>query len=494
MAIFEDHDALGLAELVRGGGASPRELLDAAIERIEARNPALNAVVNRLYDQALAACDSLPDGPFKGVPFVLKDLMAAYAGAPLTGSSRFLAPMVPTRDAEIVARYKRAGLLVVAQTNTPEFGIMPVTEPELRGPTLNPWNLDHTPGGSSGGTAAAVAAGMVPLGHGNDGGGSIRIPASCCGLFGLKPTRGRNPVGPDIGDSGGGFVQDHVLTRSVRDSAAMLDATHGPDLGAPYAAPLVDAPFLAEVGRDPGRLRIAFSEGSLLGTGAHPDCIAAVRHAARLCADLGHEVEEATPPLDKAALQRVYLVIGASETAMAIANAARLLGRRPRARDFEPETWALGLIGRTLNAVDLALAQEGARQAGREMAGFFQRYDVFLTSTMAYPPGPIGQFTLSALEKVQLALLRTLPVRPLIDKALDEIPGDVFEATGNTMLFNMTGQPAASLPLHWNDQGLPIGVQLAARFGDEATLFRLSAQLEEAQPWFHRRPALAEGD
>jgi amidase len=489
-ADYEDHDGLGLAELVRCGAVTPGELVESAILRIEARNPLLNAVVNRLYDEARASCEGLGDGPFAGVPFLIKDLIAAYAGAPLTSSSRFLAGHIPDHDSELVRRHKQAGLIVLGQTNTPEFGVMPVTEPRFRGAARNPWNPDHTPGGSSGGAAAAVAAGMVPLAHGNDGGGSIRIPASCCGLFGLKPTRGRNPVGPDLGDTGGGFMQDHVLTRSVRDSAAMLDATQGPDLGAPYEAPPVAGLFLDEVERDPGRLRIAFTAASLFGRTTHPDCRAAVEDAARLCESLGHQVEEAQPEFDRAHLVRAFLVATAVEIAHAIARSGEALGRRPRKEQFETQTWALALIGRKASSVEYAAALETARLAGRQIAAFFEAYDVLLTATMAYPPVTVGSFDLTSLERLQLAVLRNLPLKVLADKALDEVSRKVFEATGNTMLFNMTGQPAMSVPLSWNDAGLPIGVQFAARFGDEATLFSLAGQLEAARPWFDRRPAL----
>ncbi len=490
---YEAHDGLGLADLVRSGDTTPRELVACAIERIEARNSALNAVVNGMFAAARqAAEDPLADGPFAGVPFLLKDLLAAVEGLPLTASCRFLSGHMPARDSELVARYKRAGVIFLGQTNTPELGIMPVTESRFRGPAFNPWNLAHTPGGSSGGAAAAVAAGFVPLAHGNDGGGSIRIPASCCGLFGLKPTRGRNPMGPDIGSGWAGFIQDHVLTRSVRDSAAMLDATHGPDLGAPYLAPPVRGSFGDMVGRDPARLRIGFTRRSLFGRSTHPDCEAAVEEAAKLCESLGHDVEEAAPEFDRAQLVHSFLVLLAAETARVIRWAGEEMGRRPQPDGFEPQTWVLGLIGHSVSAADYAEAFESAQMAGRRIAGFFQDFDLLMTPTMAYPPVKIGHFDLTARQAVELALLRRLPLKRLLDKVLDVLSSDVFEVTGNTMLFNMTGQPAASVPLCWSDAGLPIGIQFAARFGDEATLFRISGQLEQARPWFDRRPPLTE--
>ena len=486
---YEAHDGLGLADLVRRGEATPKELVACAIERIEALNPTLNAVVNRMFASAYRAAEGpLPDGPFTGAPFLLKDLLAALEGQPLTASCRFLSGHKAAQDSELVVRYKRAGLIFVGQTNTPELGIMPVSESRFRGPAYNPWNRAHTPGGSSGGAAAAVAAGFVPMAHGNDGGGSIRIPASCCGLFGLKPTRGRNPLGPEIGNGWAGFIQDHVLTRSVRDSAAMLDATQGPDTGAPYFAPPVTGSFADQVGLDPGRLRIGFTTKSLFGRSTHPDCVAAVEDAARLCESLGHSVEEAGPDFDRAHLVRCFLVLLAAETARVIQWAGEQMGRTPRPDGFEPQTWTLGLIGHSLSAAQHAEALERAYLAGRRIAEFFQAFDLLMTPTMACPPVRIGHFDLTALQAVQLSLLRRLPLKRLLDKVLEVLSGEVFDATGNTMLFNMTGQPAASVPLCWSDAGLPIGIQFAARFGDEVTLFRLAGQLEKARPWFDRRP------
>lgn len=485
---YENHDGLGLAELVRDGEVQAKDLVDCAVKRIEARNPRLNAVVHKMYDQALAACRQPLEGPFAGVPFLVKDLLAAVAGEPLTASCAFLDGFLPGYDSELVSRYRQCGLLLVGKTNAPEFGVMPVTEPAFRGATLNPWNPNHTPGGSSGGAAAAVTAGLVPLAHGNDGGGSIRIPASCCGLFGLKPTRGRNPLDVSLCEGWGGFVQDHVLTRSVRDSAAALDATHGPDSGAPFHVPWPERPYLDELAREPGPLRIAFSSKSLFGNSTHPDCVAAVEDAAKLCASLGHQVEEASPEIDKAYLIRSYLLMIAVDVAQAIEAAGQAMGRTPTADGFEPQTWTLGLIGRKASATDYAEAIEATRMAARGLAGFFESCDLFLTPTLAHPPVSLGYFDLTAPESIQLAVLRRYPVKALLDKALDELSKDVFESTANTMLFNMTGQPAMSVPLYWSGAGLPIGVQFAARFGDEARLFALAGQLERARPWFHKRP------
>ncbi|MCB9733796.1 MAG: amidase [Deltaproteobacteria bacterium] len=486
---YDDLDGVGLADLVRRGEVSPLELVDAAIARVEARNPALNAVVHRSFERARdAARGDLPAGPFRGVPFLLKDLNAEDAGQPSTHSTKLLTGFRPDHDAELVARYKRAGLVIIGRTNTPEFGIYGVTEPALRGPTRNPWDPGHTPGGSSGGSGAAVAARMVPMAHAGDGGGSIRIPASHCGLVGLKPTRARNPAGPDAGERWGGFVSEHVLTRSVRDAAAMLDATAGPDPGAPYQVRPPERPFLAEVGADPGKLRIAFTTRALFGKETHPDCVAAVEDAARLAASLGHEVEEAHPTFDREALVRAYFAVVAAGTARGVAFAAEKAGVRPRARDFEPATWLLKSIADKLTATEYAAAIDLMQRTARDLVPFFARYDVLLTPTTAFPPAPIGAFAPKGSERFLLGVLRAFPLRALLLKALDTMAEDALAATPNTMLFNMTGQPAISLPLSWNGANLPIGTQWVGRFGDEATLLRLAASLEAARPWAGRVP------
>jgi amidase len=489
---YADLDATAIAERVRRREVHPREVLETAIAAIEKVNPQLNAVVHRMYDRARAA--PVTEGPFAGVPFVVKDLDGAVAGEPYTMSCRALAGYVPERDAEVIARLRRAGLVLLAKTNTPEFGIVAITEPELRGPTRNPWDPERSPGGSSGGTAALVAARAVPMGHGGDGGGSIRIPASACGLFGLKPTRGRNPLGPDAGEGWGGYVQPHVLTRSVRDSAAALDATHGPDAGDPYCAPLVTRPFVEELRHPPGKLRIAFSVGSLYGRSVHPECVAAVQDAAKLCASLGHHVEEATPRFNRDEMVRAYFVQVAAGVASAIVEAARLTGRPVGRGSFERPTWLLGQIGRRMSALDLQLSRDACQRLGRQMAEFHQRHDVFLTATLADLPPRVGELALKGPDKLALGVLRAVPAKFLLEKALSDLGGKHLERTPNTMLFNQTGQPAMSVPLSVSTTGLPIGVQLAARFGEEATLFRLAAQLEQARPWIARKPSIcAEG-
>ena len=470
-----DLDAMGQAALVRNGDVTAAELVEAAIERVERHNPSINAVVTKMYDLALErASQPLPDGPLAGVPFLLKDFLAEYEGVRFTEASASLRHNVSTADSELVRRYKAAGLITVAKTNLPELAIGVTTEPRLFGPTRNPWSLDRLPGGSSGGAGAAVAVGMTPMAHGNDAGGSIRIPASCCGVFGLKPTRGRNPLGPEFGDLISGIVAEHALTRTVRDSAALLDATAGADVGDPYPAPPQPGSFLSNVGRDPGRLRIAFSEHTPLGDPLHDDCVAAVREAASLCEELGHEVVEAMPEFDAETVWTSITKLIAVCVAWTIAYWDRELGRNGEHSedDFEPFILSMAERGRAVSAAEYLLIVQEAQRASRDLARFFQSFDLWLTPTLGTPPPPLGTFAYSP-------------------------GGDPFELRRKmagfspfTYISNITGQPAASVPLHWNDDGLPIGIHLAARYGGEATIFGLAAQMEEARPWAPRLSAL----
>ena len=489
---YDRLDATALAALVAARQVSPSELLDAAIARADARNPAINAIVRRHDAEARRqASGHLPDGPFTGVPFLLKDLLAYRKGWPITGSSRALEHFVAPFDAELVRRFERAGLVLFGQTNLPEMGLMAVTEPHLRGPCRNPWNLDHSPGGSSGGSAAAVAARIVPVAHGNDGGGSIRIPASCCALFGLKPTRGRVSLAPGSGEAWSGLVQDHVLSRSVRDSAAMLDVLAGNVPGDPYWAPPLARPLREEVTTPPGKLRIAFTTRNLFGKQPHPDNVAAVQSAARLLTDLGHELVEAEPPISAEELSWAYVVICGANLRADLDLAARLQGRpHASAADVELVTWALATVGRRLPSDALARALGSIHMAARAMATFFEQHDLLLTATTAQPPPRIGALAPGAWTRLAIRLVGLVPSRRLIERFVHEVAATSFDATGNTMLFNETGQPAMSVPLSWSSDGLPIGVQLAGRFGDEATLFRLAGQLEQARPWADRLPPL----
>src|SRR5215212_9515702 len=390
MKDFSSHDALSLADLVRTKQVSARELITASIENIEALNPRLNAVIHKMYDRALKEADSPADGPFSGVPFMLKDLLSWYAGEPIASGSRYFKGWIPPYDTELVKRYRRAGVIVVGKTNTPEFGLTPFTEPEAFGPTLNPWDTTRTTGGSSGGSAAAVASGMVPWAGGGDGGGSIRIPASCCGVFGLKPTRGRTPVGPLTGEHWQGAAIEHCLTRSVRDSAAMLDAIAGPDVGAPYYAAPPERSFLEEVGRDPGKIRIAFTSKPLLGHTVHDDCKAALADAVALLDSLGHDLVEAEPTVDKEQFNRAFLTMVCGELHADLYEASKLLGRAATPNDVEATTWALNLLGGTLSAGDFAHAAHYLRSSARGMGEFFEDYDVLLTPTLSVPPFPTG--------------------------------------------------------------------------------------------------------
>ncbi len=468
-----DLDALGLAELVRKGEVRPLELVESAIDGIERTHDELNAVNLKMYDVARAEARQARTGaPFAGVPFLLKDIRAGYAGMPTSEGTALLRSLPRPVDSEIVARHKRAGLICIGKTNTPEFGLTATTEPHAFGATSNPWDLARTAGGSSGGSAAAVAARVVPMAHATDGGGSIRIPASCCGLVGLKPTRARTPMGPEAGDSMNGLVVEHAVTLSVRDSAALLDATAGPDVGDPYYAPPVERPFLEETGADPGRLRVAFTTESPMDSPVHSDCVEAVESTARLLADMGHFVEEAAPEYDDRAFRIAFTTIWFSNLAANIALVGSILGREMTAADFEPLTWALGMRGAAHTGAEYVGAVTEIQSISRQVARFFQRYDVWLTPTLATPPPKLGFLHPEPAE---------IDIRPFAWRVQEFVPF--------TQLANATGQPALSLPLHWNDDELPIGVQFVARFGDEATLFRLAARLEEARPWRAHRPS-----
>ena len=492
-AEYDQLDGLAMAALVRTGRLTPAELCAAAIARAEAVNPQINAVVHPLYEPARRrATAGLPAGPFGGVPFLLKDFGAHYAGVPHTSGSRALRGFVPEADAELVRRWQAAGLNIMGKTNTPEFALLGVTEPLLHGPARNPWHRGHTPGGSSGGAAAAVAAGIVPVAGAGDGGGSIRIPAACCGLFGLKPSRGRVPTGPEQGEKWQGAAVEHVLSRSVRDSAALLDATQGPDAGAPYFLPAPVRPYLEEVGRAPGRLRIGFSLGHPLGSTLHPECATAVRAAAHLLESLGHDVEEVPLPFDGQAVASAFLMLYFGETGASIAALARHLGRPARPADVEPTTWLLGLLGRTYSAADFAAARHSWNDHARRMGRFHLTHDLLLTPTLATPPVRIGELQPKPFEQTLLRVVNTFGLGGLIRRSgiVEKLAKQSLEKTPYTQLANLTGQPAMSVPLHWTADGLPCGVQFIAPLGAEDMLFQLAGQLEQAQPWFSRRPVL----
>ncbi len=490
---YENFDAIGLAELVKKKDVTPVELLDTAIARTEQYNPDLNAVVHKMYDEARGHISAGIDleASFAGVPFLLKDLIATYTGVPTTGSSKILAGVKETSDSELVTRLKKSGVVVFGKTNTPEFGIMGITESKFRGAACNPWDLDKSTGGSSGGSGAAVAARIVPMAHGGDGGGSIRIPSAHCGTVGLLPSRGRNPIGPSIGEAWGGLAREHVLTRSVRDSAAMLDCLSGPDAGAPYTAPKKKhGSFLAACQASDTRLRIAFTTEALYAASNHPDCVEAVMNTVHLLRDLGHEVIEDKPTIDRHGLARSYLQVVCAWVAWEIRETAKKAGRQVVSGDYELTSWVMGLVGKKNSALDLADAIHQNHLAARVMGRFHEDYDLFLTATTAQPPAKIGELYPHGADETALKVLKWLPFKPLLNKALDSLAEDALAATPNTQLFNQTGQPAISLPLHRNSSGIPIGVQLSAEFGNEWTLYTIASQLEHAKPWSDMKPDL----
>ncbi len=469
-AEYDQYDGLGLAALVAKRQITPLELLNAVKRRLDAINPKLNATAQVFFDKAEAQIKhGLPAGPFKGVPFVLKDLGQQLAGTITSFGSRVYKDNTPNFDSTLVARYKQAGLVIFEKTTSPEFGLTTTTESVLFGQTRNPWNLERTSGGSSGGSSAIVASRVVPMAHGSDGGGSIRIPASCCGLFGLKPTRGRVPVGPTQFEGWNGCSHHHALTISVRDSAALLDATCGAEPGSPYFSPPPERPFLKEVGADPGKLRIALALATPAGTPLDPECRKAATEAAKLCESLGHNVEEARPPIEDAWMREAFLTVLRVSLARTLDDAAKPLGRPVTEKDVEPVTWIMAQAGRSVNVIAYSRAIATMHQVGLAMAKFQDKYDVILSPTLAKPPVPLGVLSLSPASIAQYTK-------------------DVTEFGPYTAIYNVTGQPSMSVPLHWSADGLPIGVMFSGRFGEDATLLRLAGQLERVKPWARRQP------
>lgn len=484
-------DAVELAALIRAKEIHPREAVTAAMVQIERHEPTLNALTWRRYDRALREAEQdPPDSPLAGVPFLIKDLGQALTGAPNTLGSKMRRYVVADHDSSLIARHKTAGLIILGQTNAPEFGAAIDTKPELHGVTKNPWDTGRSPGGSSGGAAAAAAARYVPIAHASDGGGSIRIPASMCGLFGLKPTRGRTPKGPDVAEGWFGMSVDHAVGHSVRDSAALLDVTHGPDAGAPYFAPPPDRPYLEEVTNDPGVLRIAVSTDPMLSDKMDAECIRAVEATADLLEELGHEVTVDRPQIDGVSLREAMSLMVAADVAAAIVTSSDEAGQPPTEQLFEHAMWVIGLVGRRLSARDLAQALALVKNVSRVVAPFFDRYDVFVESTLARPPWKIDELDLSPREERSMSLVKRLPGRKVAMATVRAVAASSLDVIPNTPLWNATGQPSMSVPLHWSADGLPVGVQFTGRYADEATLFRLAAQLEQAQPWADRLPPI----
>jgi Asp-tRNA(Asn)/Glu-tRNA(Gln) amidotransferase A subunit family amidase len=472
-AEYEQYDGLGLAELVKRGEVTPTEVLDAAIERVEARNDAVNAVIGRRYEYGRAAIAAgLPDGPFKGVPYLLKDLGGWLEGDTVTRGSRFFQDTPPAAaDSEHVGRLKAAGLVIFGRTNSCELGLSLTCEPAAYGPTRSPWDTARISGGSSGGAAASVGARMLPMAHASDGFGSIRAPAACCGLVGLKPTRGRNTQAPYTGEGLGGCSTEHAVTLSVRDTAALLDATAGPGQGDPYAAPPLARPLLSEVGATGRPLRIAFTSKAPNGAPVAPDYLKTLHDTAALCAELGHHVEEVDPAIDGEQVVPTFVTIAAVNTVVNLGSHPTK-GRPARPGEVETVTFNTGKLGEGISSADYVRATQTAHRLGRQMAAFHQQWDVLLTPGLGTLPPPIGW----------------------IDMMMDDVHEywrRVFTFSPFTVWFNLTGQPAMMLPIGQSDTGFPIAVQVVAPFGDEATLIRLGSQLEAARPWFGRKPPVA---
>lgn len=467
-------DATDQAKLIADGHASASELLEAAIERIEQFDPQLNAVIIRWFDEAHSiAASELPSGPFRGVPTLLKDLWAHYAGQPLTNGCQALKDAMPksATDTTLVARFRAAGFVIAGRTNSPEFGSLPTTEPAAWGATHNPWNLDHSAGGSSGGAAAAVAAGLVPIAHASDGGGSIRIPASACGLVGLKPTQGRITLGPYRDESN--LSVELCVSRSVRDTAALLDAVRGPGVGDTVIAAAPTRPYVEDLRSDPGPLRIGLLDSHPFGGPIHEQCALAARNAAALLESLGHHVEPGFPQaMANRDFARRFSALWSTNMGVGVQRISDQLGRKLGVGDIEPVNWAQAEFARNFSGVDYALALAANVEFRRAVQQWWHDgWDLLLSPTLGEPPVPLGTFANNP-DNPMAPMMRTVQYVPF------------------TPAFNASGQPAISLPLHWTPDGLPVGVQLVAAYGREDVLLRVAAQLEVAQPWAHRRPPL----
>ncbi|AMW19680.1 amidase [Mycobacteroides chelonae] len=486
---YSRYDATGLAELVATKQVTPAELLAAARARAVAVNNKVTAIV-RTIPEADKQVEGELSGPFAGVPFLIKDLGQDYKGHPTSGGCRALSTLPAPEHSTIVQRWLDAGLVIFGKTNTPEFGSKGITEPELFGASRNPWDLDRTPGGSSGGSAAAVAAGIVPVAGASDGGGSIRIPAGCCGLVGLKPGRGITPMGPAAGEPMHGAAVSGTVSRTVRDTAAMLDVIAGPDATSPYLPAIPEDSYASQVGRDPGKLRIGVRIPTVITPNPDPAAAAAVEAAVRVLTHLGHEVEEVSAPYDDGQLARDFLLTWFVHAAYEVDDTKRLTGAGDEG--FERDTLLIAALGRATNGPDYVAAVERRHNYVRELATFFGDYDLLLTPTLAKVPPKIGEFNLPApLAAVSDLLLRTKTARVLkYANIVDSMINDNLGWVPYTQLANLTGRPAISLPLYQTPRGLPLGVQFVAPLGGESLLIRLAAQLEATAPWADRRPTL----
>lgn len=487
IAEYQKYDALGLAELVKKKEVTPLELVDVAISAIESVNGKINAVVAKQYDRARERAENINlSSLFAGVPFLLKDMGAFEIGVPSTFGSKYCKDYLPKEESELVTRFKNAGFITIGRTNAPEFGLHPTTEPKFRGATKNPWNQEHIAGGSSGGAAAAVASGMIPVAHGGDGGGSIRIPASCCGVFGLKPTEGRSPVGPSGGRAWHGLVVEHVLTRSVRDCAAVLDVVSARQIGAPIHNPFIAQPFIKQIELPPTKLRIAYVDTPFANAILQDDCRNAALDSARLCESLGHEVDPHQFKINIDEISKAYLVVVAAETKAMLDRITQYLGRAPKNNEIELPSAICALGGSVFSASEYAHAVRVMDESRRDIAHSFEDYDVVLTPTLAMAPPKLGTLAPTFSELKLMQLIIKFPFSRLIRKAFQQIPENGFKLAPYTFLFNITGQPAMSVPLHWNQDNLPIGTQFVGRHGAEGVLLNLALQLDNARPFSNK--------
>lgn len=494
------YDGLGLAELVKKKKVTPRELLELAIKQVEHYNPKINAVIHTFFESARKeAKEGTFNGVFAGVPFLIKDLGVELANEPIYKGNRFRYQQVsnndrffPTQNSELISRYKKTGLIPLGKTNTPEYGVAFVTEPAVFGACNNPWDLSRTSGGSSGGSAAAVACRIVPIAHGNDGGGSIRVPASCCGLFGMKPSRGRIPMGPKYAEYWHGLSIDHVLTLSVRDSAAMLDETSGIDAGAPYDSPHTSRPFIEEIEKPPGKLRIAATTEPFLPSSVNEDCIQAFQETFDVLKQAGHEVIEKAPNIDGKAFAKAFAIMTAGAVAADIEEEEAFFGIKAKFEDFELPIWGLRLLGKSLSAAELEASIRLLKTTHRKIAQFYdeESIDVLLTPTLAQPPLKHGESQPKGFEATMLKIFGRLNLGSVLKGAIDKLADEIFSFAPWTPVINATGQPAMSVPLQWSKTGLPIGMHFIGKYGDEATLFRLASQLEKEKPWFDNLPPI----
>ncbi|MBK7149527.1 MAG: amidase [Bacteroidetes bacterium] len=489
------HDATSLAQLVKKKEVSPEELLQTAISRAEEVNPKINAVVTKLYDLGKEQLKNIkPDAPLAGVPYLIKDLGPQLKGTRYTCGSRILQDFISPENSVVTDRMLSAGLIIFGKTNTPEFGLTPWTEPALFGAAHNPWNLDYTTGGSSGGSAAAVASGIVPMASANDGGGSIRIPASCNGLFAMKPTRGRITLGPYLGEGWGGAVNEGVISRSVRDSALYYDLVHGSTEGDPYHVKPPEHPFVQEISKIPRKLKIGFTikmpDG--LNTPVDEENVKAMAHTVQLLRSLGHEVQEVELPYKKEVLTDLLYAMVYGETSATLDYIGEQRGRKPHRSEVEPNTWLLYKLGKSFSANAFALAKLKWNEVNRKLADFHKDYDLLLTPTLGMRPFKIGAMNNPPAEEISLRVLNALGISSIIRYTgmIEKIAEKTFSWIPYAPLANITGQPAMTVPLYWTTDELPVGVMFTAPLGDEGTLFQLAAQLEKAQPWFSKQPKL----